>query len=76
MKPIKTKKKNNAERQSEDRPRTLLESMADQAKALMLAEAATPDDVSAMAVEDWDMGEIIPLDRWTAVGSRLQKSAG
>ena len=35
---------NYKERQSENRPRTLLESMADQAKALMLAEAATQDD--------------------------------
>ena len=40
-----------AERQSEDRPGTLLECMADQATALMLAEAATQDDRSVVVVE-------------------------
>ena len=44
--------KNYAERQSEDRPGTLLESMAGQATALMLAEAATQEDGSAVAVEE------------------------
>ena len=47
--------KNYAERQSEDWPGTLPESMADQATALMMAEAATQDDGSAVAVEEGDV---------------------
>ena len=44
---------NNAELSSEDRSRILLEKMADQATALMLAElAVTQDDGSAVAVEE------------------------
>ena len=46
---------NNAERESEDRPGALLERKADQATALMLAEAATQDHGSAMAVEEGDV---------------------
>ena len=43
---------NYTERQSQDRPGALLERMADQATALKLAEAATQDDGSAMAVKE------------------------
>ena len=43
---------NWGERQSENQPGTLLESMAEQAKALMLAEAVAQVDESAMAVEE------------------------
>ena len=43
---------NYAEPQSENRLGTLLESMAEQAKALMLAEAVTQVDESAMTLEE------------------------
>ena len=46
---------NYKERQSENRPGTLLESMADQAQAPMLAEAATQDDGLAMAAEEGEV---------------------